>query len=87
MIFDIQEDSVSSNIAKTDVGEFCNIIVAAGSTATGISKMELDSSNARTGDQCRIIGLAPYVNNEIGTNAIWRVTINESNFYAVGTAV
>lgn len=87
MIFDIQEDSAVSNIAKTDVGEFCNIIVAAGSTATGISKMELDSSNAGTGEQCRILGLAPYPNNEIGTNAIWRVTVNISNLYGVGTGV
>lgn len=87
MIFEIQEDSVGESIVKTEVGEFCNIIVGSGSTATGVSAMELDSSNAGTGEQCRIMGLAPYPNNEIGTNAIWRVTINISNFYAAGTGV
>lgn len=87
MIFEIQEDSVGSNLAITDVGEFCNITVGSGSTATGISAMELDSSNAGTGEQCRILGLAPYPNNEIGANAIWRVAINISDFYAAGTGV
>lgn len=87
MIFEIQEDSDGGSIAITAVGEFCDIVVAAGSTATGVSKMELDSSNAGTGDQVRLIGVGREANNELGTNAIWQVVINESNLYAVGTAV
>ena len=87
MIFEIQEDSDGGSIAITAVGEFCDIVVAAGSTATGVSKMELDSSNAGTGDQVRLLGIGREANNELGTNAIWQVVINESNLYAVGTAV
>lgn len=87
MVFEIQEDSDASDIAITDVGEFCDIVVGSGSTATGMSAMELDSSNAGTGDQCRIIGLGKGADNELASNAVWEVTINESNWYAVGTAV
>jgi len=87
MIFEIQEDSVGGSIALASINEFCDIVVGTGSTATGISAMELDSSNAATGDGCRLIGLATYPDNELGNYAIWRVTVNESNWYAVGTGV
>lgn len=87
MIFEIQEDSVGGSIAITAVGEFCDLIVGSGNTATGISGMELDSSNAGTGDGVRLIGISPRVNNALGTNAIWHVVVNESNWYGAGTAV
>lgn len=87
MIFEIQEDSDGGSIAITAVGEFCDIVVGSGSTATGVSAMELDSSNAGTGDGVRLLGVARQANNELGTNAVWQVVVNESNFYAVGTAV
>lgn len=87
MIFAIQEDSVGGSIAITAVGEFCDIVVGSGSTATGVSAMELDSSNAATGDGVRLLGIAQNADNELGTNAVWLVTVNESNLFAVGTAV
>lgn len=77
-IYEIQEDSVGSNLAATDVGGNADIIVAAGSTVSGISAMELDSSTAvTTTAQLRILGLAQRADNEIGANAKWLVRINE----------
>lgn len=87
IIFEIQEDSVGGAIAITAVGEACDITVGSGNTTTGISGVELDSSNAGTGDQLVILGLGRDVNNEIGTNAVWRVRVNETNFAAAGTPV
>lgn len=87
IIFEIQEDSVGGSIAITAVGEFCDLIIGAGSTTTGISGVELDSSNAGTGDGVRLLGISQNADNELGTNAVWRVVVNESNLFAVGTAV
>lgn len=84
MIFEIQEDSVGGALAATDVGSVADIIVAAGSTVTGVSGVELDSNTAATGSsaQLTILGLALGTDNEIGTNAVWRVRVNESNLTA-----
>ena len=87
MIFEIQEDSVGGSIAITAVGEFCDLIIGSGSTVTGVSGVELDSSNAGTGDGVRLLGLARGADNELGTNAVWRVAVNESNLFAAGTGV
>lgn len=87
VIFEIQEDSVGGDIAITAVGEACDIIVGSGDTNTGTSGVELDSSNAGTGDQLVILGLGRDVDNAIGTNAVWRVRVNETNFAAAGTPV
>lgn len=81
IIFAIQEDSDGGALAATDVGSVADIIVGSGSTITGISGVELDSSTAATGAsaQLTILGLSPDVDNEIGTNAVWYVRVNESN--------
>ena len=78
LIFRVQEDSVASTLAATDVGNNADLVVAAGSTLTGQSGMELDSSSkATTTAQCRIVGLDNTPDNEIGTNANWLVRIVE----------
>lgn len=78
LVFEIQEDSVGGALAVTDVGENADIVVAAGSTSTGTSGMELDSStHATTSAQLRILGLRQRADNEIGVNAKWLVSINE----------
>ena len=81
VIFAIQEDSVGGALAATDVGSVADIVVGSGSTTTGVSGMELDSSTAATGSsaQLTILGLEETVGNEIGTNAVWLVRVNESN--------
>lgn len=87
LVFEIQEDSDSSNIAITDVGEFCDMIVADANTTTGLSNVMLDSSNAGTGDNCRILGLVQREDNELGANAKWEVMINEHTYKAVSTPI
>ncbi len=80
VVFEIQEDSVSENIAADDVGSnFDMATYAAGNATTGRSAVELDSSDA-TGSataQFRLLGLAKRVGNAIGANAKWLVVINE----------
>ena len=81
IIYEMQEDSVGGALAATDVGENCDIIVAAGSATSGVSAMELDSStHATTTAQMRVIRLVQRADNAIGTNAKWEVLINEHAF-------
>ncbi len=77
-IFEIQEDSVGGALTADEVGENADITVAAGNTTTGLSGMELDSSDHKTATaQLRILSLAKRADNAIGTNAKWNVVINE----------
>jgi hypothetical protein len=46
--FEVQSDDDTTALAITEVGLNADFIVAAGSTVTGMSKMELDSSSAAT---------------------------------------
>ena len=84
-LFVIQEDSDSENMEAADVGEFCDLVFNAMDTTTGLSQVELDSSNAGTGDNVRIMGLYPAPDNAVGANADWIVKINEHTFKAVST--
>jgi len=78
-IFEIQEDAVGAPTALVDVGENADITVAAGSTATGTSGMQLDSSDHKTATaQLRILGFVQSPTNEPGVaNAKLLVRINE----------
>lgn len=78
VVYEIQEDSLGNNLAVTEVGLATDIAVTTGSTVTGLSGVELDSSDTATAaGQLRIIGLVRKPDNEIGTNAKWLVVINE----------
>lgn len=78
LIFEIQEDSVGGALAVTAIGNNADLVVAAGSTFTGLSGMELDSSTATTSTaQLRILGLVQRPDNEVGSNAKLEVMINE----------
>lgn len=78
LVFEVQEDSVGNNLAATEIGNNVNFTTAtAGSTTTGLSGVELDSSSkATTALQCRILGLADRPGNDLGTNAKWLVSFN-----------
>ena len=79
VICEIQEDSDGENIEADDVGSTLDIAVGSGNTTTGAAGVELDSSTGgQTDDQCRLLGLVPREDNEIGTNAKWRVLIVKS---------
>lgn len=78
IIFEIQEDSAGGALAVTNIGQNADIVVGTGSTVTGTSAMELDSSTAAaTAAQLRILRLVQREDNEIGTNAKFEVMANE----------
>ena len=83
VVYKIQEDSVGSTLAATDVGSVADIVVAAVDTTLGMSKMMLDSSTAATGSsaQLRIIALASDPNNAIGDYADYEVVLNENELH------
>lgn len=78
VLYEIQEDSDTSTLAKTSIGLNADIIIAAGSTYTRRSGVMLDSSSAATTATLalRIVELEQRADNEIGTNAKWLVAIN-----------
>jgi hypothetical protein len=79
VIFEIQEDSVANNLAVTEVGLSTNVVVGSGSTVTGKSGMELDSSDTATdgNGQCKILRVVDREDNALGTNCKWEVLIVE----------
>ena len=77
-IYEIQEDSGGGNIAVTAVGNNADVVVGSGSTTTGSSGMELDSSDVKTATaQLRILQLVQREDNAVGDNANWEVMIYE----------
>ncbi len=88
VMYEIQEDSVGNNLAVTEVGLATDIAVSAGNTLSGLSGVELDSSDTATAaGQLRILGLVRRPDNEIGTNAKWLVRISEHQINANTTDV
>jgi hypothetical protein len=84
-LYEAQEDSVGSNLALTDVGANVDLVAGSGSTTTGQSAHELDSSSVvSTTAQFRIVGLVDREDNEVGTHAKWLVRIHESHWAAAG---
>lgn len=83
-MYEVQEDSDSANLALTDVGANIDLVAGAGSTVSGVSGHELDSDSATAAGsaQFRIIGKVDRVDNEVGTNCKWIVTVHESHLKA-----
>lgn len=78
VIFEVQEDSDSNSITAAMVGLATDIVVGTGSTSTGKSAMELDSSDTATAaGQCRILRLVDREDNALGDHAKWEVLIAE----------
>lgn len=81
MLYEIQEDSVGGALALTDIGSTADFVVAAGSTVSGRSAMELDSSDAdSSAGSLLIMELVQRDDNAIGTNAKFLVKIVEHEF-------
>lgn len=85
VVFEIQEDSVGGALAATAVGNVADLTgFTAGSTFTGSSGMQVDSSTASAaGDGTQdvlLVGLVQRVDNEIGANAKWLVRLNNHAF-------
>jgi hypothetical protein len=81
-LFEAQENSGGTAFTVNDVGLNCNFIVAAGSTVTGLSGVELDTSTEATTNtlDLKIVGLARRQDNAIGANAKWLVRINRHQY-------
>jgi len=86
VVFEIQEDSVGGAMVAGNVGSNGDVAAGAGSTDTGRSAYELDSSDVIAKDaapataQLRVLKLSSRQDNEIGSNAKWEVIINEHQF-------
>ena len=79
VIFEVQEDSDANSITAAMVGLSTNFVVGSGSTSTGKSAMELDSSDTATDTtgNCRILRLVDREDNELGNYAKWEVLFGE----------
>ena len=79
VIFEVQEDSDANSISAAMVGLSTNFVVGSGSTATGKSAMELDSSDTATdtSGNCRILRLVNRDDNELGNYAKWEILFGE----------
>jgi len=79
VIFEVQEDSTGNTITADMVSLSANFVVGSGSTATGRSAMELDSSDTATdtAGNCRILRLVDREDNELGNYAKWEVLFGE----------
>lgn len=77
--FVIQEDSVGGAMAAASVGwSNANLVAGTGSTTTGLSGWQLQSSslNASNTRQLRVLELLRGPDNAVGVNAKWVVMIN-----------
>jgi hypothetical protein len=79
---------VDESVAQTQIGFNADVVGTGGSTTTGVSTMELDSSTiAKTAAlNLKIVGLWDVPGNEFGTNAVVVVKINEHLYGSAGVA-
>ena len=77
-----------AGFVAADVGKNADVIGTGGSTTTGVSTMELNSSTLATTAALNLktVGLYNVPSNEIGTNAVVVVKINEHVYGSAGVA-
>lgn len=88
LVMEAQEDAVGGALAITNIGQNVDFIVAAPSSTTGASGMQVDSSTAATTSTLplRLVGFADRSDNEIGSaNAKVLVAFNVHQYGSVGT--
>lgn len=88
LIFEAQEDAVGGALTVAGVGLNVNFIVGAGSTSTGASGMQVDTSTALASSTLplQILGFVDRIDNEIGSaNAKVLVRFNVHQYQSVGT--
>lgn len=78
LVFEVQEDAAGGALAAADVGLNADLVAGTGSTLTGLSAFQLDTSTKATTNtlQLRILGFKQAPDNEIGANAKVLVAIN-----------
>ncbi len=75
LIFEAQEDNLADTLIADDVGSIVNLVATAGSSLTGISGMEIDSSEGgQTASKTFLVmGLVDRPDNALGSYAKWNV--------------
>ncbi len=88
-IFEVQVSGTAGLVA-TDIGNFADIVDAAGSTTSGTSGVMLDQASltatTASGGQQKILRLSPTVGNDYGQYAKALVMINEHEYMGGTTA-
>lgn len=71
VVYEVQEDAVTSNLAAADIGLNVPYSTTAGNTTTGVSKMALVSNSKATTATLpvRVIGLSKRVGNAFGLSS------------------
>lgn len=92
LMFEVQEDSDGGALAATACGATATLTgFTSGSTVTGLSAIEIDSSGlsetSDTDDDVRIHQLVQAPDNEVGTNARWLVSLNVHAYVNAGVGV
>ena len=90
LVFASQEDGVGGAIAAASVGLNVGLDASAGSTVTGASGMQIDSSTAATTNTLplRLYSIVQKEDNEVGSAyARWLVTINTHQYANGSTGV
>ena len=84
-LFIIQSDE---DIVQADFGKNADVVVGSGSTTTGLSAMELDSSDIGTGaaKNLKLIGIYDTPGNALGNFCQVVVKINEHLYGSAGVA-
>lgn len=82
LLLEIQEVSGGTPLTANDIGLNANFVVAAGSTVTGYSGVELNNATeAVTATlDLKIVGFSNREGNEIGEHAKWLVRINRHQY-------
>lgn len=88
-LYEIQEVSGGTALTSTEVGLNADVVVAAGSTTSGLSGMELDNATeaATAGLNVRIIGLVRRPDNAYGEHAKWVVMLSDRSYAAAVAGV
>lgn len=92
VLFEVQEDSDGGALAATAAGGTATLTgFTSGSTSTGLSAIEIDSSGlsetSDTDDDVRIIQMVQRPDNEVGTNAKWLVRLNVHQYVNAAVGV
>ena len=74
IVYKVQSDG---SPAQTNIGNCADVVAGTGSTTTGQSAFELNSSMGTGAASCKIIGLYESPENAFGANAVVEVLINE----------
>jgi hypothetical protein len=87
ILFEIQEDGLVSQLAETSRGANVDLIAGAGSTTTGLSAHEIDSSSLTSAGsaQYRIMYRIDHTENDVGNvGTRWAVRLNTGESH-IGT--